>query len=138
MLKKKWTEPKMSVQQVDLDKLGDTSRLSDAELKIRLEDAGYKFQNMQRVYHCNPQYILREIAGESVLVSTGNGIADFCGIITLNRSAKILWETMKQGATKADLVHKLENCFQISSERAVEDVEKTLKLLEKKGLVSCE
>ena len=44
MLKKKWTEPKMSVQQVDLDKLGDTSRLSDAELKIRLEDAGYDFK----------------------------------------------------------------------------------------------
>ena len=47
MLKKEWTAPKMSVRQVDMDKLGDASQLSDAELKIKMEEAGYKFQNTQ-------------------------------------------------------------------------------------------
>ena len=138
MLKKEWTAPKMSVQQVDIDKLGDASQLSDAELKIKMEEAGYKFQNTQRVYHSNPNYVLREIAGESVLVSMGDGIADFCGIITLNHSAKILWETMKTGATKEKLVESLKNYFKISDAKATEDVERSLKLLEEKGLVSCE
>ena len=89
----------MSVQQIDMEKLGDARLLSDEELKIKMEEAGYKFRDAQRVYYSNPNYVLREIAGESVLVSIGEGVADFCGIITLNQSAKILWETLKQGST---------------------------------------
>ena len=137
-MKKEWTEPKMSVQQVDMNKLGDARLLSDEELKRKMEEAGYKFQNTQRVYYSNPNYVLREIAGESVLVSMGEGVADFCGIITLNQSAKILWETLKQGSTKEKLAENLKNHFQISDEQATEDVEKSLRLLEEKGLVSCE
>ena len=119
----------MSVQQINMEKLGDARLLSDEELKTKMEEAGYKFRNTQRVYYSNPNYVLREIAGESVLVSMGEGVADFCGIITLNQSAKILWET---------LAENLKNHFQISDEQAAEDVEKSLKLLEEKGLVSCE
>ena len=128
----------MSVQQIDMEKLGDARLLSDEELKIKMEEAGYKFRDAQRVYYSNPNYVLREIAGESVLVSIGEGVADFCGIITLNQSAKILWETLKQGSTREKLAENLKNHFQISDEQAAEDVEKSLKLLEEKGLVSCE
>lgn len=128
----------MSVQQIDMEKLGDARLLSDEELKIKMEEAGYKFRDAQRVYYSNPNYVLREIAGESVLVSMGEGVADFCGIITLNQSAKILWETLKQGSTREKLAENLKNHFQISDEQAIEDVDKSLKLLEEKGLVSCE
>ena len=137
-MKKRWTAPEMSVQQIDMEKLGDARLLSDEELKIKMEEAGYKFRDAQRVYYSNPNYVLREIAGESVLVSMGEGVADFCGIITLNQSAKILWETLKQGSTREKLAENLKNHFQISDEQAAEDVEKSLKLLEEKGLVSCE
>ena len=137
-MKKRRTAPEMSVQQINMEKLGDARLLSDEELKIKMEEAGYKFQNAQRVYYSNPNYVLREIAGESVLVSMGEGVADFCGIITLNQSAKILWETLKQGSTREKLAENLKNHFQISDEQAAEDVEKSLKLLEEKGLVSCE
>lgn len=54
-MKKEWTEPKMSVQQVDMNKLGDTSQLSDAELKIGLEEAGYEFKKRYQaseIYAC--------------------------------------------------------------------------------------
>ena len=128
----------MSVQQIDMEKLGDARLLSDEELKIKMEEAGYKFRDAQRVYYSNPNYVLREIAGESVLVSMGEGVADFCGIITLNQSAKILWETLKQGSTREKLAENLKNHFQISDEQAIEDVDKSLKLLEETGLVSCE
>lgn len=137
-MKKRRTAPEMSVQQINMEKLGDARLLSDEELKTKMEEAGYKFRNTQRVYYSNPNYVLREIAGESVLVSMGEGVADFCGIITLNQSAKVLWETLKQGSTREKLAENLKNHFQISDEQAAEDVEKSLKLLEEKGLVSCE
>ena len=131
-MKKRRTAPEMSVQQINMEKLGDARLLSDEELKTKMEEAGYKFRNTQRVYYSNPNYVLREIAGESVLVSMGEGVADFCGIITLNQSAKILWETLKQGSTREKLAENLKNHFQISDEQAAEDVEKSLKLLEEK------
>ena len=45
---------------------------------------------------------------------------------------------MKTGATKEKLVESLKNYFKISDAKATEDVERSLKLLEEKGLVSCE
>lgn len=138
MLKKEWTAPKMSVQQVDMDKLGDASQLSDAELKIKMEEAGYKFQNTQRVYHSNPNYVLREIVGEAILVSVGEGVADFCGIVKLNESAKVLWNALQKGATKEKLVQALVDTFSIERIRAEEDVEKTLGLLKQRELISYE
>ena len=49
------------------------------------------------VYTASPNYILRDIAGESILVSIGQGVADFCGVVVLNESAKILWTTLLGG-----------------------------------------
>lgn len=81
---KKWTAPKMSVQQVDMDKLGDVSRLSDAELKIKMEDAGYEFK---KKYQASKDYIHRKIADSDVLISVGSNIANFNGYIQINDSA---------------------------------------------------
>lgn len=97
-------------------------------------------KNMERekVYYANSAFILREIAGESVLVSIGSGVADFCGIIHLNPSAKILWKSLQRGASKNELIRELQKYFQVSEEKAAEDVEKSLTLLGEKGMISCE
>lgn len=50
MMKKKWTTPAMSVQSVNMDKIRNLSRLSDAEVKKKLEEAGYKFQNQPQLF----------------------------------------------------------------------------------------
>lgn len=90
------------------------------------------------VYHASPNYILREIVGEWVLVSVGQGVADFCGIVKLNPSAKVLWETLQAGATKEDLVGALMDTFSVSQEQAEADVAQTLELLQQREMVSYE
>lgn len=55
-MKKKWTTPAMSIQSVNLDKLGVVSRLSDAEVKKRLEEAGYQFQNQSQLFTSDIYY----------------------------------------------------------------------------------
>lgn len=89
-------------------------------------------------YKANPNYILREIAGEAVLVAIGAEIADFCGIVTLNTSAKVIWKALEQGATKQQLVQKLLETFELTEERAEEDVEKVLQLLQEHGMIDHE
>lgn len=133
MLKKKWTEPKMSVQQVDLDKLGDTSRLSDAELKIRLEDAGYDFK---RKYQASENYIHRKIADSDVLISVGSNIANFNGYIQINDSALALWEQLAEPSTLGQLEQVLKDKYGISHEQVVSDVIDFLKVLESHDMVA--
>lgn len=114
---------------------GDVRTMSDEELMKQLIKCGYP---VKKRYHASTNYILREIAGESVLVSVGDGIADFCGIVNLNASAKVLWHTLQQGATKTELVQELQSHFPVSEEKAAEDVEKSLILLEEREMVFCE
>lgn len=131
-MKKEWTEPKMSVQQVDLDKVGDMSQLSDAELKIRLEEAGYEFK---KKYQASENYIHRRIADNDVLISVGENIANFNGYIELNSSAAFLWNEMKEPRTSSELEKALEEHFDLPHEKSVEDVLDFLKELQENDMV---
>ena len=86
-------------------------------------------------YTARHNYILRDIAGESILVSIGQGVADFCGVVVLNESAKILWTTLLGGATTEDLTEALVQVFQVSPAQAQADVEETLSILMERGMV---
>lgn len=92
----------------------------------------------EKHFFASSDYIFREVAGESILISTGNGIANFCGIVTLNDSARILWKALQNGTTQSDLVQLLQKEFSISEERALDDVTFTLEFLTEKGLIFCE
>lgn len=91
-----------------------------------------------KCFYSSPNYILRNIAGESILVSVGAGVADFCGIVKLNASAKVIWENLKSGATKNELVQSLIETFGIGREQAEKDVEKSLELLNDREMITCE
>lgn len=84
----------------------------------------------------NKNYIMREIAGAPLLISVGQEIADFCGIINLNESARILWEALEKGATREELIEKLRGAYDISTERACQDVDSTLKILLERGMIA--
>lgn len=106
------------------------------EVVIHLENSGIY---SGKKYITKDRYVLREIAGESILVSVvGDGVADFCGIVKLNASAKVIWNTLRNGAGKEELVQALVDAFSISEEKAKEDVEKSLELLIQREMISCE
>ena len=92
----------------------------------------------EKKYIAKNRYVLREIAGESILVSVGDGVADFCGIVKLNASAKVIWNKLQNGATEEELVKTLTDTFSISEEKAREDVEKSLELPIQREMIGCE
>ena len=55
--------------------------------------------------------------------------------LTLNGSAKILWERLANGATAEDLAADLVARFQIPDDRALADAESFLSALTERGLV---
>ena len=69
-----------------------------------------------------PTYKLREIAGETILIKQGTRDIDFTRIISLNQSAKYLYECfVGKEFTLDDVVNVLETTYAISHERAEKD-----------------
>lgn len=75
--------------------------------------------------------ILREVAGQYVIVPTGKRVQEVTNIVYISSSAAYLWEYMKDHEfEKEDLVKRImEHYTGVTEEKAAEDVEKFLKIL---------
>lgn len=68
----------------------------------------------------NSNYKLREIAGENIIVKQGAKTLDFTRIITLNKSAKLLYEQLQgKDFELEDAASILETTYGISHEQAM-------------------
>lgn len=70
----------------------------------------------------NPDLIMRNIAGECVLVPTGELAAKFNGMINLNTTAKFIWENMDKVSSLEELTALMLENFEIDEETAARDV----------------
>ena len=67
-------------------------------------------------------YNLRDIAGETIVVNQGKSSLDMTNIISLNNSAKVLYQQLlDKDFTLADVAQVLTDTYQISEERAAND-----------------
>lgn len=83
----------------------------------------------------NKDFILRNIAGESILVATGSATQDFNGMITLNEVATFILENIDECETEEVLVEKVLEEFEIDEETAKNDVREFLDQATKFGII---
>lgn len=77
------------------------------------------------------QLILREVAGQYVIVPTGKRVQEVTNIVYISASAAYLWDYMKDHEfEKEDLVQRIiEHYDGVTKEKAAEDIDKFLKTL---------
>lgn len=81
-------------------------------------------------------FILRSIAGCKVVVSVGERVLDFNGIINLNDTGAFLWKRLEAGATEDELVAAiLENFTEVDEPTARESVRSFTKTLLDAGVI---
>ena len=81
-------------------------------------------------------FILRSIAGCKVVVSVGERVLDFNGIINLNETGAFLWKRLEVGATEDELVAAiLENYTEVDEPTARESVRSFTKTLLDAGVI---
>lgn len=75
--------------------------------------------------------ILREVAGQYVIVPIGKRVQEVTNIVYISASAAYLWDYMKDHEfEKEDLVQRImEHYTGVTEEKAREDIEKFLKIL---------
>lgn len=79
--------------------------------------------------------ILREVAGESILIPVGEIALDIKGMFTLTESGTLLYRKLTEDCTKEDLVQALLDEYEVDQEKASEDVDAFLEQLEKTGVL---
>jgi flagellar motor switch protein FliG len=70
-----------------------------------------------------------------MLISVGEGIADFNGYIQLNETAAFIWEQLKKPRTLRELTEAVSAEYDISTEQAAGDVDDFISDLEKQNMV---
>ena len=82
------------------------------------------------------QYKLREIAGETIVVNQGIANVNMTRIISLNKSARLLYESMSgKDFTAEDAAKVLVDSYGISEELALKDAQKWLESLKESGVI---
>lgn len=80
-------------------------------------------------------FVLKEVAKEYIVVPIGSEAINFNGMLTLNKSAKRLFEALSEDKTVDDLVKVLTDFYDINVEQALVDVNAFIQILESKNML---
>ncbi len=83
------------------------------------------------------EFILRNIAGECVLVPTGETTQEFNGLITLTDTAKFIWENLENVDSFEELIKLMLEEYEIDEETAKNDAHAFISQLIASGFVNC-
>ena len=79
-------------------------------------------------------FLLRQVAGNTVVVPIGDEAVEFNGVITINESGKFIWELMQEGIEKEELLEKFMKEYSLSEEEAKEDIRAFIQILLDNGI----
>ena len=69
----------------------------------------------------NGEFILREVAGETMLIPVGKTALSMNGMILLNPSGTVIWKGLEAGGTKAEIVERILDRFEVERDEAEAD-----------------
>ena len=80
-------------------------------------------------------FILREVAGNYIVVAVSGTVKNFNVAISLNETGAFLWKTLGKEVSKEELILSLLNEYEVTREIAERDVTAFLGKLEKANLL---
>lgn len=81
------------------------------------------------------EFVLREIAGETILVPVGRTALAFNGIITLNQTGIEIWKGLQEEKSREEILAALLEQFEVAADAATEDLDAFLETLRAQDLI---
>lgn len=82
-------------------------------------------------------FMLREVAGQWLVIPIGERVVEFNGIITLSESGALLWRTMEKEIDEEALVKVILAEYIIDETTARADVAEFIAMLKERDLLDC-
>ncbi len=85
----------------------------------------------------NQEVVSRRIEGELIIVPIRSGVGDLNSLYTLNPVGSVLWDFMSEGHTVGEMVQRICDEFEVTTDQAEQDISSFLdSLLEEKLVLS--
>ncbi len=81
-------------------------------------------------------FVLREVAGQYMIIATGEASKNFHGMIKLNESGKDVWMGVKEGLSVDEIVYMMMRKYEDANEEMIrKDVEKIINVMKQHGFL---
>jgi hypothetical protein len=80
-------------------------------------------------------FVMREVAGQYVVVAVGEASKTFHGMIKLNSTGKDIWEGLEKGLTEEEIVEVLVEKYDVQNSDVKNDVQEFLKQMREVGII---
>ena len=87
-------------------------------------------KGMNVVMRISKEFVLREIAGNYIVVPFGENAVSFKAMITLNKTGAFLWRKLEEEITEEELLAAIIEEYDIDSERAKADIAQFIEKLQ--------
>ena len=77
----------------------------------------------KRIFKVSDRFVLRNIAGDDLLIPIGQAAMDVSGLIALSESGALLYGKLREGSSMEDLIAALTEEYEVSKEEAARDIE---------------
>ena len=72
-------------------------------------------------------FVVRDLAGQSIVVALGEASKTFNGMIKLNDTGRLIWDMLAEGKSKDEIVDRFTAEYDVEREIAERDVSENLK-----------
>ena len=79
---------------------------------------------------------MKEVAGLSIVVATGDTAEDMNSMINLNETATFLWRQLENETTKEELIKKLTQEYDVDYKRASQSIVNFISKLDEIGCIT--
>ena len=82
------------------------------------------------------EFVLREIAGDYIIIPTGKTVLDFNGLVTVNEVGVSLWKMLQEDVTFEELVAGILDEYDVDETVAREDIREFLDKMTEGGILA--
>lgn len=83
----------------------------------------------------NKDFIMRNIAGEYILVPTGDAIKKFNGLVAVSGIGGFIWECIENGCEKEEILSRIMETYEVEESVARSDMEEFINMLKKHEII---
>ena len=83
-------------------------------------------------------FVLREVAGQTMVIATGEASKDFHGMIKLNSTGNVIWLSLQEGLDENMIAERLQEQFDVDPDKALQDTYAFIQQMEEMGFMKNE
>lgn len=80
-------------------------------------------------------FVLRQVAGQAMVIATGEASRNFHGMVKLNETGSEIWQGLMDGLSEEEIAAKLAEKYEVDAGKAAADTKAMLAKMEEAGFL---